>query len=603
MAALMVLNILTLLWSNVILTAMSMIVAGTGILYAFALRRTIRQLSQAANDLSSGSLNINLPNTSGDLFLMRAGLAGLQSAVNDTLNEVRHVSRQVVLGHLSARGKLKYGGDFDKAIIAANELAEAMHMCYDNMPHPMQVLDRDIRCVHINPTILSYGYTQQDVGKTMAEMYSQGLHDKYKECFKDIQAIKKPVLMRTETLTGQGLIIEENFVWPIFSEHEIVAYGNITLDITESLHYKEVTNKIIGYQSNEAKSVIKALENRRMGGLRFDYSPAAYDEDTRSSYDSFTQIRDMVAFSVGATKSYVEDIVAVLQRMANNDFDVAMTKEYLGDFAPIKESIQTMVASVSKLVQNIQEESMRLESDAEKISQFTNELRISFEEQSTAMRGVRGAIEALTKKTQKNAEDARSANGLSTKVQEAANIGTRHMKDMSDVMEEIKQSSAEIVKVASIIEGIAFQTNLLALNASVEAARAGEHGKGFSVVADEVRNLAGRSATAAKDASEMIAKSLSRVDEGVAKSVQTTEALSNIVEITFDVTDVMANIALMSGEQAEEISRIQHGMDSIYLGASDNSNTVKSNASVSEDLSNQAGVLRSLVDQFKISRK
>jgi len=226
----------------------------------------------------------------------------------------------------------------------------------------------------------------------------------------------------------------------------------------------------------------------------------------------------------------------------------------------------------------------------------------SFEEQASAMSEVREAVDILTDKTQKNAADAKSANELSEQVQVVANIGSQYMRDMSEVMEEIKLSSAEIAEVASIIETIALQTNLLAINASVEAARAGEHGRGFSVVADEVRNLAGRSAKAARETAEMISKSLSRVDEGVAKSIETTEALQKIVKVTVNVTDVISNIADASNEQAEEIIKIQNNMEAIHRNASDNTSAVQSNASISEELSSQANMLMSLVDRFKISR-
>jgi methyl-accepting chemotaxis protein len=122
-------------------------------------------------------------------------------------------------------------------------------------------------------------------------------------------------------------------------------------------------------------------------------------------------------------------------------------------------------------------------------------------------------------------------------------------------------------------------------------------------VADEVRSLAGRSATAAKETSDMIEKSMGRVEEGVAKSIETNEALKKIVEVTAGVSEVISNIANISNEQAEEISKIQNNIEIIYVSASNNSASVQSNAAVSEELSSQANMLMSLVERFKINKK
>jgi methyl-accepting chemotaxis protein len=134
----------------------------------------------------------------------------------------------------------------------------------------------------------------------------------------------------------------------------------------------------------------------------------------------------------------------------------------------------------------------------------------------------------------------------------------------------------------------------------VEAARAGDHGKGFGVVADEVRSLAGRSAAAAKDTNEMITKSLGRVDAGVERSQQTAMALKNIVEIIGNVTGVVANIAVASDEQVGEINSIQDSVQKIYHSIKADIDTVANNASISEKLRVQSHTLRTLVEQFKI---
>ena len=314
----------------------------------------------------------------------------------------------------------------------------------------------------------------------------------------------------------------------------------------------------------------------------------------------FAVIKASMNSMQSAISSYVMEIGNILSEISEKNLIVEVSRDYVGDFKIIKDSIGMIIDSLSSVIQEIQAASVEVESGAGQISASTLELRTSFDTQVSFMDSVMEAVNVLTEKTRSNANDASSANTLSMQVQHAAKEGSQHMEDMSSSIDGIKVSSSEIAEVASLIEGIAFQTNLLALNASVEAARAGEHGKGFAVVAEEVRNLAGRSAAAAKDTTEMIAKSLIRVDEGVAKSKQTASALQKIVETTADVASVMANIAQASVEQVEEISKIQNSMEEVYQSIKDDIDTVANNASVSEELSNQASTLRYLVEQFKV---
>jgi len=363
----------------------------------------------------------------------------------------------------------------------------------------------------------------------------------------------------------------------------------------------EKINEYQHMRSSAFKStLIGALES---GNLAVKFVETKYDDDTKEIALEQNSVEDAVTKSINIIKDYIDEITSKLRLIANNDFDVSIRRNYVGDFNAIKDSIEMITDSVSSLIADIQTSTSQVEMGAGQISQSNQHLMASFEEQAAAMSELREAVDVIADKTKKNADDAQSASGLSAKVQEAANTGAQHMDDMSAIMDEIKQSSADIAKVANVIESIAFQTNLLALNASVEAARAGEHGKGFAVVADEVRSLAGRSADAARETSEMIAKSLDRVSEGVAKSGQTSDALRNIVSATSEVADVVSNIASATDEQADEIGKIKSNMETIYAQTYDNSAAVQSNASVSEELSSQAGILTNLVGQFKISQK
>jgi len=167
-------------------------------------------------------------------------------------------------------------------------------------------------------------------------------------------------------------------------------------------------------------------------------------------------------------------------------------------------------------------------------------------------------------------------------------------------MQDIKDASGNITKIIKTIQDIAFQTNLLALNAAVEAARAGEHGKGFSIVAEEVRNLAIRSQTAAAETTSLIENSNDRVETGSAIANSTAESLDTIVENANKVKDIVGDISTASQNQAEAISQVGFGIEEISGIVQSNSTISEETAAAAQELNSQAEQLQSLVGHFKL---
>ena len=595
---------------NLILIGAGGLVVSGVVMFFLVLRFTkpIENLARSAEEVAKGNIAANFDTMRKDeIGNVSRAFAGVVQSLNimlENYQESAYANQHGNILHELKDDRLE--GIFAELFQLTNDIKHEFVLTFDSLSEPYLYVDDNFKILYAN-TI-----AQKHTGIALENMLGMHLNDVVKYNLSEHPATVK-AFREAVPQTGVDVQLQLNpeklfdisySIMPFKYDDKVVCALIELANVTRIMDIQRDTEKLSAYRNELSEkfthTLVTALEN---GNLDVDFPPNPYDESTGAIAMEQNAIEAVVQQSIGTIKSYVDEITEKLREIADNNFDITIDREYVGDFGSIKDSIVMITESVSALVHEIQTASAEVELGADQISSSTQGLMASFQEQAATMTEVTEAIGVLTEKTQKNAEDAQSANQLSEQVQQAATSGTQHMEDMSAAMAEIKQSSAEIAKVVGIIDSIAFQTNLLALNASVEAARAGEHGKGFSVVAEEVRTLAGRSAAAAKDTAEMLAESMKRVDLGVAKSVQTSEALREIVETIANVADVVANIARASGEQAEEIGKIQSSMEAVHDGTNINSVSVQNNASVSEELSGQASMLRSLTEQFKISRK
>ena len=571
--------------------------------------KPLNELCIVSDNIANGNMNVNIPclKSNDEIGLLAHSFKKMTNKVITVIEETKDRSTKITKGHMQlSTSKHSIKGNFQEIIDSLDKVAKGVYQYLDDAPIGIVFFDNKLRFTYINAFNRRLGYDPNVMlGKTLMETLSSEdaafLMDKFKQVASTEKQVSYPVKM---PLAEGNFIHFEHTILPIKNNKgEVTSYVNYAYDVTNMVQTQEHSDKVSAYQKSETYHLTNYLNDGfNQGILEFHYQPQPHDNDTADAAASYKQISDILEDFSSSISGCVNEISDLLQEFANNNFDVTIKTRYAGDFTTIKHSMEGLIHSIGSLISEIQSATALVETGAEKISQSNQGLMSSFEEQSAVMSVVREAVTNLTTRTKKNAADAQSAGGLSEQVRTVANTGSKHMQDMSDVMGEIKLSSSEIAKIAGLIDGIAFQTNLLALNASIEASRAGDQGKGFSVVAEEVRNLAGRSASAAKEATEMIAKSIQRVDEGVAKSVETKEALQKIVEVTDTVTDVILNIATASNEQAEEINKIQSNMEELYFGTKNNAFAVQSNASVSEELSSQANVLMSLVDKFKVRK-
>ncbi len=263
-------------------------------------------------------------------------------------------------------------------------------------------------------------------------------------------------------------------------------------------------------------------------------------------------------------------------------------------------SMKTMQAQLATTIGTIQKSADEITTASSQIAAGNMDLSSRTEEQANSLEETASSMEELTSAVRQNADNAHQANVLALSASDVAQKGGAVVAQVVDTMASINDSSRKIVDIIGVIDGIAFQTNILALNAAVEAARAGEQGRGFAVVATEVRNLAQRSASAAKEIKTLIDDSVHQVDQGAKLVDQTGATMSEIIESVKRVTDIMGEITSASREQTSGIEQINQAISQMDQVTQQNAALVEEAAAAAASLQDQADNLSQVVSVFKL---
>lgn len=301
-------------------------------------------------------------------------------------------------------------------------------------------------------------------------------------------------------------------------------------------------------------------------------------------------------------KDIISDESHLLGEMSAGNFDVktAVEYRYVGDFADILASLRTINANLSETLQHVNESADQVASGSVQVSDGSQALSQGATEQASSIQELAATVTEISSQVKENAQNAEQASQAASQVGEEMEDSNQKMQEMIKAMEDISRSSSEIGKIIKTIEDIAFQTNILALNAAVEAARAGTAGKGFAVVADEVRSLASKSAEASQNTSVLIENSLQAVERGTSIAGDTAQALLKAVDGAQNITTIVGKISTASNEQAQAIAQVTEGVDQISSVVQTNSATAQQSAAASEELSDQAQILKDFVGRFKL---
>lgn len=319
-----------------------------------------------------------------------------------------------------------------------------------------------------------------------------------------------------------------------------------------------------------------------------------------NTHDETKALAQATERTVSILHEVIHDITTQLGQMSDGDFTHEIEVDYTGDIRPIQDSIHKISSSLSNTLTQISQSAAQVAAGSAEVSNGAQVLAQGTSEQANAVEALSTSVGEISEEVKQNAEHAAMASRMSSEAAQEVEKGKAQMQQMVKAMADISDSSEQIGKIIHTIDDIAFQTNILALNAAVEAARAGEAGKGFSVVADEVRNLATKSAEAAKNTAQLIEHSIQTVSTGSQIADATAQSLMAIVKSTDQSAAFIQRISEASGHQADSLGQVTQNVDQISSVIQTNSATAEESAASSEELSSHAQIMNELIRQFKL---
>jgi len=388
-----------------------------------------------------------------------------------------------------------------------------------------------------------------------------------------------------------------------------IVAGDLSHKIDETTHkgdWRKITvglNSIVSAVDEPMQVLMVCLEQMRAGRFSIEECDArliakGLKTDVEQFAGTFKEGMRAIETTMNDISSYVSEIEKVLAQVSAGNLTRTIEINLIGDFDSIKRSVNSIVARLNETVTDITFIANGVSAGSSQLAQNSMDLSEGVTQQMTSIEEMNEGLSLVNLQAKDNSENAKKASDLAGISKNNAEAGNKEMNHLLSAMELINVSSAKISQIIKTIEGIALQTNLLALNAAVEAARAGEHGKGFSVVAEEVRSLAARSADAAKQTEDLIQESINNVKEGKQAAMDTAESLGKIVQNVADVSTVITEILSSSSEQTEAIGGINGGLGQISESVQTSAATSQETAAAAEELDSQVMMLKDKLSFF-----
>lgn len=524
-------------------------------------------VQKLVNDAKQGNLSSRIDSSEqvGFFFTLTDSVNQLVNVAESVLMDVGSTLESLAKGDLSNQIENEYQGAFDKIKQDAN----------DTVVKLKTVIEGDIQFI---VDLAKDG----NLSERINEEGQTGFYLSLSKGINDLVSTSKQIVADTGTVFQQ--LSEGNLNTSINSEYK-----------GEFKQLKDNANTTIDKLTKVIEGDIEGLVNQAKAG---DLSNRINLEGKSGFFETLSaSINELVDIN----EQIINDTAKVAKAMTQGDLSRRVPNHYQGTFGDLANDINVSVSNLRATISEIRESANNVNNSSEEIAQGNADLNdrtqtqaASLEEAAATMKELRDKVASTAGQSANSAKLANSARMVAAEGQEVVNKAIA-------AMAEIDQSSRKISDIIGVIDEIAFQTNLLALNASVEAARAGESGRGFTVVAGEVRNLAQRSAQAAKEITSLIFESGSRVDEGATLVNKTGATFSQIQEAIDSVTQSIDTIKKDATEQQSSIEQMFIAVDEMNMVTQQNSALVVESTSAAESLNEQSEQMYEMVGRFKVS--
>ncbi|OIR00998.1 methyl-accepting chemotaxis protein I [mine drainage metagenome] len=607
-----------------------------------------------ANNIANGDLSSAINLTAGDSSSLMAAMVTMQNAIKLLVADAAMLTQAAVSGRLSIRADAtQHQGDYRKVVEGVNATLDSVigplnvaakyveDISKGNIPAKItDTYNGDFNALknNLNQCIDAVNALVVDAG-ALAEAAQKGLLSTRADATKHQGDFCKIVAGVNNTLDAVigPLNVAAQYV-------DNISKGNIPAKITDTYNgdFNTIKNNL-----NQCIDAINALvadagmlaDAAKKGLLSTRANAAKHQGDFRKVVEGVNSTLDAVIGPLNVAANCVD-------RISQGDIPANITDTYHGDFNTIKNNLNTCIDAVNRLVSDanmlaeaasegritkradatehqgdfrkivegvnatletivapiiaIKEAVETINTAAGEISSGNNDLSQRTEQQASTLEETAASMEELASTVKNNADNAKQANQLSLTASSVAVKGGEVVAEVVATMSAINASAKKIEDIISVIDGIAFQTNILALNAAVEAARAGEQGRGFAVVAGEVRNLAQRSASAAKEIKDLITDSVTKTAEGTKQVENAGDTMHEVVSSVKRVADIISEIAAASIEQSQGINQVNNAVTTLDEATQQNAALVEQAAAAAMSLVEQANALTDVVSVFKL---